>query len=201
MGVGGSEKGGSKCVMACFGMMCAALSILPTIARAQNAPVSDLYAAGMTPLEFADPTDGRPLNLVLIYPATPATGATPFNIFLGDKLHLYKDAPVVADGQKRPLVVFSHGAGGNGSVYAWFGEYLAARGYFVAMVYHYRANSFDSSALYVRNRIWQRPRDVALHISHLLQHKDWGPQIDPDKIGVGGHSQGGFTSLWVRRDG
>jgi predicted dienelactone hydrolase len=93
--------------------------------------------------------------------------------------------------------MFSHGAGGNGSVYAWFGEYLAARGYFVAMVYHYRANTFDSSALYVRNRIWQRPRDVALHISHLLQHKDWGPQIDLDKIGVAGHSQGGFTSLWV----
>jgi predicted dienelactone hydrolase len=64
----------------------------------------------------------------------------------------------VSDGLKHPLVMFSHGAGGNGSVYAWFGEYLASRGYLVAMVYHFRANTYDSSALYVRNKIWQRPR-------------------------------------------
>ncbi|MFX8786230.1 hypothetical protein ABTM90_20620, partial [Acinetobacter baumannii] len=75
-------------------------------------------------------------------------------------LNLYKDAPVVSDGVKRPLVMFSHGAGGNGSGYAWFGEYLASHGYLVAMLYHFRANTFDSSALYVRSRIWQRPRDL-----------------------------------------
>ena len=101
------------------------------------------------------------------------------------------------DGLKHPLVVFSHGAGGNGSGYAWFGEYLASRGYFVAMVYHYRANTYDSSALYVRNRLWQRPRDISLNISYLLDGQVWGPHIDPDRIGVAGHSQGGFTSLWI----
>ena len=62
-------------------------------------------------------------------------------------LHLFKDAPIVADQLKHPLVMFSHGAGGNGSVYAWFGEYLASRGYLVALLYHYRANTYDSSAL------------------------------------------------------
>jgi predicted dienelactone hydrolase len=103
----------------------------------------------------------------------------------------------VSDGLKHPLVVFSHGAGGNGSGYAWFGEYLASHGYLVAMVYHYRANTFDSSALYVRNRLWQRPRDVSLDISHLLEDKVWGPHIDPNQIGVAGHSQGGFTALWL----
>ena len=40
-------------------------------------------------------------------------------------------------------------------------------GYIVAMVYHYRANTFDSSALYVRNRLWQRPRDISLDITRL----------------------------------
>jgi len=103
----------------------------------------------------------------------------------------------VVDGLRHPLIVFSHGAGGNGSVYAWFGEYLAAHGYIVAMVYHYRANTYDSSALYVRNRIWQRPRDISLDISHLLEDKKWGPRIDPGQIGVAGHSQGGFTAVWI----
>jgi predicted dienelactone hydrolase len=152
----------------------------------------------MTQLEYVDPSEGgRPLNLMLIYPAAPTATALPFKIFLSTNLHLYKDAPVVSDGLKRPLVMFSHGAGGNGSLYAWFGEYLASHGYLVAMVYHFRANSYDSSALYVRNRIWQRPHDLSLDISHLLQDKVWGPHIDSSQIGVAGHSQGGFTSLWI----
>ena len=96
-----------------------------------------------------------------------------------------------------PVVFFSHGAGGNASVYAWFGEFLAARGYIVAMAYHYRANTYDSSALYVRNRLWQRPHDLSLDITHLLEDPVWGPHVDAARIGVAGHSQGGFTSLWI----
>ena len=156
------------------------------------------YPVGMTQIEYSDPTQGdRPLNYMLIYPAAPDIAATPFKLFLSTKLRLYKDAPIVSDGLKHPLVVFSHGAGGNGSGYAWFGQYLASHGYLVAMVYHYRANTFDSSALYVRNRLWQRPRDVSLDITHLLADKTWGPHIDPNQIGAAGHSQGGFTALWL----
>jgi len=156
------------------------------------------YPVGMTQIEYSDPTQGdRPLNYMLIYPAAPDIAATLFKVFLSTKLRLYKDAPIVSDGLKHPLVVFSHGAGGNGSGYAWFGQYLASHGYLVAMVYHYRANTFDSSALYVRNRLWQRPRDVSLDITHLLADKTWGPHIDPNQIGAAGHSQGGFTALWL----
>lgn len=152
----------------------------------------------MTQVEFTDPAEGgRPLNLMLIYPAAPAPAAVRYKIFLAANLHLYKDAPIVSDGLEHPLVVFSHGAGGNGSLYAWFGQYLASHGYLVAMAYHYRANTYDTSAVYVRNRIWQRPRDLSLDISHLLRDKVWGPHIDPREIGVAGHSQGGFTCLWI----
>jgi predicted dienelactone hydrolase len=165
---------------------------------AQAVLPSTPYQVGMTQVEFSDPSaGGRSLNFMLIYPAAPKQVAKPFKIFLFSNLHLYKDAPPVEDGLRHPLIVFSHGAGGNGSGYAWFGEYLAAHGYIVAMAYHYRANTYDSSALYVRNRIWQRPRDISLDISYLLKDKKWGPHIDPDQIGVAGHSQGGFTALWI----
>ena len=144
-------------------------------------------------MEFHDPAEGgTPLDLMLIYPAAPMPAAVPFGIFLSTNLHLYKDAPIISDHLRRPLVMFSHGAGGNGSLYAWFSEYLASHGYLVAMVYHFRANTYDSSALYVRNKIWQRPRDISLDISYLLQDSVWGPRIDPSQIGVSGHSQGGF---------
>ena len=73
----------------------------------------------MTQVEFADPADGgRPLDFMLIYPAAPDRGAIPFKMFLATNLHLFKDAPIVADQLKHPLVMFSHGAGGNGSVNA-----------------------------------------------------------------------------------
>jgi predicted dienelactone hydrolase len=49
----------------------------------------------------------------------------------------------------------------------------------------------------VRSRLWQRPRDISLHITHLLNDPIWGKHIDRDQIGVAGHSQGGFTALWL----
>ncbi|MDR5781029.1 lipoprotein signal peptide [Caballeronia sp. LZ065] len=152
----------------------------------------------MTQVEFTDPDDAsRTLDFMLIYPASPQSDAPVFKVMLSTNLHLYKDAPPLADGLKHPLVMFSHGAGGNGSGYAWFGEYLASHGYIVALLYHYRANTFDSSALYVRNRLWQRPRDISIDITHLLNDPAWGPRIDARQIGVAGHSQGGFTALWI----
>lgn len=184
-------------VIVCFGTYPGSMA-WPVRALAQDVLRAATYPVGMRQLEYIDPSEGgRPLDLMMIYPAAPVTATAPFKIFMAANLHLYKDAPVAADGLKHPLVMFSHGAGGNGSIYAWFGEYLASRGYLVAMLYHFRANTYDSSALYVRNRIWQRPRDISLDITHLLQDKAWGPHIDPSRIGVAGHSQGGFTALWI----
>jgi predicted dienelactone hydrolase len=181
-----------------FAVMYGGLVAWPAFALAQDVLPAALYPVGMTQVEYVDPADGgRPLNFMLIYPAAPDSGATPVKIFLSTNLNMYQDAPIAADGLKHPLVIFSHGAGGNGAGYAWFGEYLASHGYIVAMVYHYRANTYDSSALYVRNRLWQRPRDISLDITHLLEDEVWGPHIDPDRIGVAGHSQGGFTALWI----
>lgn len=148
-------------------------------------------------MEYLDPTDGRHLAFALFYPAAPSDSSAPYKMTFFTNLHLHVDAPVVADTLKRPLIMFSHGAGSNGLYYAWFGQYLAARGYLVAMLYHYRANTYDSTVMYTRSKLWQRPRDIALDITNLLQDHVWGPHIDANRIGVAGHSQGGFTSLWI----
>jgi predicted dienelactone hydrolase len=137
----------------------------------------------MKQLEYVDPTDGRHLAFALFYPAAaPDSAAAPYHMLFFTNLHLYVDAPVVADTLKRPLIMFSHGAGSNGLYYAWFGEYLAARGYLVAMLYHYRANTYDSTVMYTRSKLWQRPRDLTLDITNLLQDKVWGPHIDANRI-------------------
>ncbi|MFD2377546.1 alpha/beta hydrolase family protein [Ottowia pentelensis] len=172
--------------------VCCRLALVAlTGASAPSAWAATPYPAGMTQVEYVDAASGqRTLSYMLIYPAAPADGAEPFRMPMTEGLRLYLDAPAVPDGPRHPLVVLSHGAGGNGSNYAWLGQYLAARGYIVALVHHYRANTYDRSALYVRNRLWQRPRDISLDISHLLQDPVWGPRIDPGRIGAAGHSQG-----------
>jgi predicted dienelactone hydrolase len=153
----------------------------------------------MKQLEYFDPGQGgRHLALALFYPAViPNGSAAPLRMTFFTNLHLYKDAEIVSDGIKRPLTIFSHGRGSNGLYYAWFAEFLAARGYIVATLYHYRANTYDATIMYLANKLWQRSLDVSLDITFLLKDKIWGPHIDAGRIGVAGHSQGGFTALWI----
>jgi len=94
-------------------------------------------------------------------------------------------------------VMLSHGRGSNPLSYAWFAETLASHGYIVAGLYHFRANTYDQTIAYLANKLWQRPRDVSLAVSFLLNDPVWGKAIDAAKIGIAGHSQGGFTSLWI----
>ncbi len=172
--------------------------VASSTAFAQGGGIAPQYRVGMTQLEYEDtsPTP-RTLALTLFYPATVPEGARELHMPFFTNLHLYPNAPIVQDGIRRPLIVFSHGHGSNGLYYAWFAEYLAARGYVVATLYHYRANTYDATVLYTRSMLWQRPLDISKDITFLLRDSAWGPHLDPRKIGVAGHSQGGFTALWI----
>jgi predicted dienelactone hydrolase len=147
-------------------LACALLAASPAATLAQG---SATFPVGIRELDYVDPhEDGRHLTLRVFYPAAMRErSATPFVLPFFTKLNLYKDAEA-ADGEKRPLVVFSHGRGSNGLYYAWFAEFLASHGYIVAALNHYRANTYDSTIAYLANKLWQRPRDVALSISFLL---------------------------------
>src|SRR5262245_2421478 len=154
--------------------------------------------SGCGSLEYIDaPRGNRHLALTVFYPAVGSPAAARFVMPFFANLNLYKGAEPASDNIKRPLVMFSHGRGSNGLYYAWFGEFLASRGYIVAALNHYRANTYDSTIAYLANKLWQRPRDIALTVSFLLDDPFWGKLIDASRIGVAGHSQGGFTALWV----
>jgi predicted dienelactone hydrolase len=186
-------------LVVCCAMNWRGPGVLTGTVLGQTAPPPTLYPVGMRQMEYIDAAEGgRHLAFALFYPTAPLdTAATLYKMTFFTNLHLYVDAPIADDKLKRPLVMFSHGAGSNGLYYAWFGEYLASRGYIVAMLYHYRANTYDSTVMYTRSKLWQRPRDISLDITGLLNDPVWGLHIDADKIGVAGHSQGGFTSLWI----
>jgi predicted dienelactone hydrolase len=154
-----------------------------------------LSPVGIRAVEFSD--GDRRIALFVFYPAKPDSGAKPFALPFTVNLNLLDDPPPDLGAGRRPLIVLSHGRGSNGLLYAWFAEYLARRGYIVAAINHFRANTYDSNITYLAGKIWQRPKDVAKAIDFLLADPVWGPAIDSERIGIAGHSQGGFTSLWV----
>lgn len=172
-------------------LLCSALLAYGAVARAAES----LSPAGIRPVEFSD--GDRRIALFLFYPAKQDASTKPFVLPFTVNLNLLADPPPDFGATKRPLIVLSHGRGSNGLLYAWFAEYLAQRGYIVAAINHYRANSYDSNITYLSGKIWQRPKDIAKAIDFLRADPAWGPAIDAEKIGVAGHSQGGFTSLWV----
>ncbi|MGZ3283572.1 MAG: alpha/beta hydrolase family protein, partial [Xanthobacteraceae bacterium] len=145
------------------------------------------YPVGIRQLEFVD--QDRHIALAVFYPAVLRDRAAPlFTMPFFANLGSYRDVEVASAGAPFPLVVFSHGRGSNGLYYAWFAEFLAARGYIVAALNHYRANTWDSTIVYLANKLWQRPRDVGLTISFLLNDPFWAKSIDAGRIGVAGHS-------------
>ena len=155
-------------------------------------------AVGVRQIEYVTPKDHRPMWMAVFYPAvTPSPGTSPLRILFVVDVTVYPDAAIVPDGARHPLIMLSHGRGSDAWQYAWLAQALAARGYIVAALNHYRANTYDREIGWLANRIWQRPIDVSLAITHLLHDPVWGAHIDAARIGVAGHSLGGFTALWI----
>ena len=180
-------------------LSCALQMAWPAATLAQGAPAGAGHPVGIKQLDYFDPDQGgRHLAVAVFYPAAVRDpSARPFVMPFFANVRIYRDAEPALERAKYPLVVFSHGRGSNGLSYAWFAEVLASRGYIVAALNHYRANTYDSTIAYLANKLWQRPLDVGLVISWLLKDPFWGAHIDDGRIGVAGHSQGGFTALWV----
>ena len=151
------------------------------------------YPVGLKQIEF---TDGeRQLALAMFYPAAFSdSSAKPTGMPFFTNLHLYRDAGL-GEG-RHPLVMLSHGRGWNPLQYAWFAEALASRGYIVAGLNHYRANTYDLDRLSHQQDLAAPSRHRSRHHC-LLKDPVWGKHIDAERIGVAGHSQGGFTSLWI----
>ena len=125
------------------------------------------FQAGMTQVEFRDPADKtRPIDFLLVYPAAPDGPHRRLRNLLTaprQACGCFADAPAAGAGSGHWSCFLMAPAATLG--YAWFGEYLAERGYLVAMVYHYRANTFDSErALCAQSHVAAAAR---LSLDHL----------------------------------
>ncbi|MBI1784060.1 dienelactone hydrolase family protein [Candidatus Sumerlaeota bacterium] len=111
---------------------------------------------------------------------------------------------------KFPLIVFSHGNGGIRSQNAFWCDHLASHGYVVMSCDHTgncAATVVDGKVIpYNVSRMMasatERPKDVSFLIDRMAKMNSgtdsrFTNRIDMNKIGVAGHSYGGFTAASV----
>ncbi|AKA85803.1 alpha/beta hydrolase family protein [Pseudomonas synxantha] len=148
---------------------------------------------GFQTTNLPDTHNNRPLEMAVWYPA--ATTAKPKliadNVVFIGVLAVPDAAPTPG---KHPLVVLSHGYGGNWGKQAWLASALARQGYIVAAVNHPGTTSQDRSAE-AAAQLWQRPRDLSRAIDALLAQPEPFGAVDSGRIAVVGHSLGGWTVM------
>jgi predicted dienelactone hydrolase len=153
-------------------------------------------------------TIGDGLKAAVWYPT--AAGESRFQYFR-DLTGAAAPAGTPANCGRFPLVVFSHGFGGCGTQSVFFTEELARHGYVVAAPDHRDAvcgvdgrsslrfitpdESFSHPERWTEMTHSNRRSDLRLTSQWVLKSAEFASQIDPDRIGVAGHSLGGYTAL------
>lgn len=167
------------------------------------------WAIGRTTLAVIDPDrDDRTLTVDVWYPVDPADATGDLSVydlvFTGIESPAFEDAEPSGAGPF-PLIVFSHGSGGLRYQSYFLTEALASHGFVVAAPDHAGNTAFD--AIFGGSDPFEvvavnRPADVSLVITRMLERNadpsdPFAGRVDPERIGVTGHSFGGFTTLAI----
>jgi len=178
------------------------LALFGAVVATQASPSSNV---AYRKIDLQDATTGSPFPAALWYPSR----AAPAPVFLTGPLsecrlpamlcrlvafemHVASNGPP-ADG-KFGLIVISHGAGGLALNHRDLAIALASHGYVVAAPMHPRGENDDISGV----SVWVgRPKQITRVIDALLEDAQLGPHIERERIGVVGHSNGGYTALVV----
>ncbi|AFZ34656.1 protein of unknown function DUF1400 [Stanieria cyanosphaera PCC 7437] len=100
-----------------------------------------------------------------------------------------------------PLIVISHGLGGDRTTFAYLATHLASYGFAVAVPEHPGSNAGQIQALFngFANRVTlpeeliDRPLDIKFLLDHL--ETNYEPQLQVRRVGIIGQSFGAYTAL------
>jgi predicted dienelactone hydrolase len=143
--------------------------------------------------QFKLSNESRPLNVTVWYPTlqnSPLELIADNIAFSGTQV--IKDALITP--KQHPLVILSHGYGGNWRNLNWLADELVKKGFIVAAPEHPGTTTFNRSALQA-SQWWERPRDLTRVLDFLLEDSVWRAVIDDDKISAIGHSLGGWSVM------
>jgi predicted dienelactone hydrolase len=176
-------------------------------AQAQVTPRSATRCDAPLNLGFHIQTFSSGLRAAVWYPTESSESRFQYAIPLATALA--EDAPV-ADCGLYPLVVYSHGLGGCGTISVFFTEALARAGYIVVAPDHKDSKCkvdqpFRGSFLQRGEEPFRRPEkwspadyqnradDIRRILDEMPRDPRFGRHIDRNHIGATGHSLGGYT--------
>lgn len=168
------------------------------------------YEVGVQTITITDPLRDRPLTTDVWFPLDAGVDvdadANRYTFVTGD----YYESPraiaatpdLISPDGPFPLVVYSHGSGGQRYIASDYTETLASHGYIVAAPDHTGNTAIErvSGVPIDRERVaLDRPLDVIDVINAMLNPEStetvgFVSSVDPEKIAVTGHSFGGFTA-------
>jgi predicted dienelactone hydrolase len=149
--------------------------------------------AGYGAMSFEAPHHGRRVVGAIWYPAGGPGRTVLFadsKVFKG--VIVNEEAPVRKG--VHPLVVLSHGMGGNIRSLAWLGSALAERGAIVISVNHPNTTTGDVN-LASGMRHWTRAQDLSLALDTLSADPRFSAHLDKTRVMAAGFSYGGWTAL------
>jgi predicted dienelactone hydrolase len=161
-------------------LLCGAASAAPY----QVATRDDVFQAG-----------SRALTSRIYYPTTAMDGSHIIganHVFIG--INSQPDAPIASG--HFPLIVISHGSGGNNSSQAWLASALAQQGVIVVAANHPGSTTGDSVPARSAE-LWLQTEDISALISAITANPLWAQAINRKAIGVIGHSKGGYSAIAV----
>lgn len=176
------------------------LAIL-TVGNAHAAPVGETHRVTSDPTASLRDAEHRPeFRITIWYPAAPGTMERDVAIGPPGKAlrEVGSDAPDAAfapDGDRRPVILLSHGYGGTARIMGWFGIAMARDGYIVVAVDHPGNNGIDKMTVAGAVLWWDRAEDLRAALKAAEQDQSIGPHMDLSRVGIAGFSAGGFTAL------
>ncbi|MEW7291031.1 alpha/beta hydrolase family protein [Aquimarina sp. 2304DJ70-9] len=153
------------------------------------------FAIGQKSVTYTDVSRNRSLVTEIWYPTYDTVAQKETS---PKRKELFKSIPTVPNAsipdKKFPLLLISHGTGGNRFSLTWFIEKMVQEGYIVVSVDHYGNSTFNKLP---REFVkwWERAIDIQYVLTHVLKDEQLGSRIDTSRIGGVGFSLGGYTNI------
>lgn len=152
--------------------------------------VSLAQAAGFKPVEIPGEAGLQSLKGAVWYPCTqPRSDVRVGPIVMSVSM----DCPIT--GEKRPLVVISHGRTGSFLGHRDTAQVLADAGFIVVAINHPGDTSLDQSRTREFSVFVERPADIKRVVDHMLGSWPDAAKVDAERVGFFGFSRGGYTGL------
>jgi predicted dienelactone hydrolase len=156
-------------------------------------PISAASAdTGLNLLSITAPHQTRDIEMAIMYPSSGGV-SRPLGengVFYGVPVHDYAK-PVPG---KYPIILMSHGWGGNFARMGWLSAGLVAKGAIVVAVNHPNSTSGDTNNKNALDH-WTRAQDLSAALDYVLKDPDFSGMIDTSRIYATGFSYGGWTAL------